>query len=122
MLLAAAEFQSAYPADDPMVSASLAEIYVRNPSSASLYRANANNTVVAEVPTGGTSRVGMSVMGMTDIYGGSFGRDMVTFARSGGGMQYVHIPRREGKENRMALMFTMPLGEEWFIVSTVELI
>lgn len=67
------------------------------------------------------SRTGMSVMGMTDVYGGSFGRDMVTFARSGGSMQYVYVPSWKTRENRMSLMYTLPLDEDWFIVSTVEL-
>ncbi|MDU9376558.1 hypothetical protein McpSp1_11800 [Methanocorpusculaceae archaeon Sp1] len=65
--------------------------------------------------------IGNSLLGATDIYGSSLGRDLVVLANSGGGMIYQYYPNRYTNENHMTLMYVLPIDDTWFLASGITM-
>lgn len=65
--------------------------------------------------------IGSSIMGMTDIYGSSFGRTTVTLANSGGGLHYVYMPDATTGKSTMMLEYVLPVNDEWFVAASIPL-
>ncbi|MCZ9312962.1 MAG: cache domain-containing protein [Methanocorpusculum sp.] len=65
--------------------------------------------------------IGTSITGITDIYGASIGRDILSSAHSGGGMQYQYLPNQFTHESEMTLIYTMPVDDTWFLAAGIPL-
>ncbi|MDV0444117.1 cache domain-containing protein [Methanorbis rubei] len=65
--------------------------------------------------------IGNNIASATDIYGGSFGRDLMVMANSGGGMVYEYYPNRDLGENQITLMYVLPIDDTWFLVSGIAI-
>jgi signal transduction histidine kinase len=67
-------------------------------------------------------RIGTSALGMTDIYGGSLIRDLITYAKEGGGFMYQYYPDTRTGESLLKLVYVEPLGGDQLLVANIPLI
>ncbi len=65
--------------------------------------------------------IGTNVAGITDVYGGSLGRDLMTMAGAGGGMMYQYYPNQYTNENDMTLIYVLPVDDTWFLSSGIPM-
>jgi signal transduction histidine kinase len=64
--------------------------------------------------------VGTSSLGVTDIYGASIGREVLTMAQSGGGFRYMYYPYLSG-ETKLTLTYVEPIDDEWYAMISLPL-
>ncbi|MDE2519532.1 MAG: cache domain-containing protein [Methanocorpusculum sp.] len=67
------------------------------------------------------TRVGVNILGVTDVYGASFVRDLARTAKEGGGFEYVYLPIQPESISRLQLQYTLPVDDEWFVSAGVPL-
>lgn len=60
-----------------------------------------------------------NIMGRTDIYGTSIGREIILIAEDGGGFQYVNLPMRKQGVTNLSLIYVEPIDAEWFVLTNV---
>ncbi|MDU9376557.1 hypothetical protein McpSp1_11790 [Methanocorpusculaceae archaeon Sp1] len=68
-----------------------------------------------------TELIGNDAAAAVDIYGGSFGRDLMVLGNSGGGMVYEYYPNRYTGENDITLMYVLPIDDTWFLASGITI-
>ncbi|MDR0980209.1 MAG: cache domain-containing protein, partial [Methanocalculaceae archaeon] len=85
-----------------------------------LIAVDAGGTVIAR--PNNPALIGSSITGITDIYGASIGRDVLSAALSGGGMQYQYMPNQFTHESEMTLIYTLPVDDTWFLAAGIPLI
>ncbi len=61
------------------------------------------------------SLVGQNRLGVTDVNGVSYVRDMITLAHHGGGSMYVMLENQETGETDLHLVYLEPIDDTWFI-------
>ncbi len=62
-----------------------------------------------------------NLLGITDIYGASIGRDVLTIAHEGGGFNYINLPSKSDATTQLSLGYVHPIDDEWFILLTVPM-
>ena len=65
--------------------------------------------------------VGKSVLGYTDIYGNSIGRELVMLAKNGGGATYLCEHDDAGENVLIYMLNVESVGTEWFFVTAVHM-
>lgn len=78
---------------------------------------SAGNTLVYDPNPWSTE----NLLGITDIYGASIGRDTLAMARAGGGFNYINLPSKSDATTRLSLGYVQPIDDEWFILLTVPM-
>ncbi len=63
----------------------------------------------------------MNLLGATDVYGGSFVRDLVRTAKGGGGFEYMYLPIQTESRSKLQLQYTLPVDDAWFVSAGVPL-
>ncbi len=67
------------------------------------------------------TRTGVNLLGATDVYGGSFVRDLVRTAKGGGGFEYMYLPIQTESRSKLQLQYTLPVDDAWFVSAGVPL-
>ncbi|MCQ2355933.1 MAG: cache domain-containing protein, partial [Methanocorpusculum sp.] len=67
------------------------------------------------------TRAGVNLLGATDVYGGSFVRDLIRTAKGGGGFEYVYLPIQPESRSKLQLQYTLPVDDAWFVSAGVPL-
>lgn len=78
------------------------------------------NGSVLSWPYDSTS-TGKNLLGATDVYGGSFVRDLIRTAKGGGGFEYIYLPIQPEGISKLQLQYTLPVDDEWFVSAGVPL-
>lgn len=84
-----------------------------------LIAVDADGTIIARPKN--PTLIGGSITGITDIYGASIGRDILSSGLSGGWMQYQYMPNRFTHESEMTLIHTLPVDDTWFLAAGIPL-
>lgn len=67
------------------------------------------------------TRAGVNLLGATDVYGGSFVRDLIRTAKGCGGFEYVYLPIQSESRSKLQLQYTLPVDDAWFVSAGVPL-
>ncbi len=66
-------------------------------------------------------QVGTNILGMTNEYGMSLARDIISLANRGGGFAYSSFKENASAPERLNLVYVQPIDDEWFVGSSMPL-
>ena len=66
-------------------------------------------------------QVGTNILGMTNEYGMSLARDIISLANRGGGFAYSSFKENASTPERLNLVYVQPIDNEWFVGSSMPL-